>query len=372
MNKHILQSLILISILFLISACDCPPPENDYTWADVPVPEKDAEESYKTLLEIADINFDRSLTNFSSKNIYANPEKYEKEIETAWENSTELHNLFDKLDSYKEIADLNVSITDNLDICSPLKNATILYATYSRLKIAQGQYDEAIIPLLKINSITRKVLPYTRGLITKLISINIEGIYAKAAYIIATNNYCSVEIIRKLKTPFLPLTDKELSLEYLAISEYLITKNILFDGTNAAFKPDKLKPLFFLIKKNKTLQSVKKHTDLFLSCLSNSPPDFSKYTAFVDNYIDSPDYLNYMGWIVSKINIGHFDKIAISFFKTKVKSDLLAIKIHEKCGETLELNDPFTGKKYLRNSDTGNYSSAGPDGIYKTKDDIFL
>ncbi len=372
MNKRILQILIFISILFLISACDCPPLENDYTWADVPVPEKKAEESYKALLEIATINFDQSLTNFSTTLIYPNPKKYENEIETAWKNSSELHKLFDKLDSYEEIAIL-YNTNDNINIFKPLKSAIVLYTSYSRLNIAREDFDEAIIPLLKINSITRKTFPYVHGVLPKLVFIFIGKLNLDTCLSIISNKNCSTETIRKLKKPFLPFTNKEIAFKNLVISDYLYLQTILFDGQNAAVPTHKTTRFFkFLVKKNKTLNSIKKNINILLTCLTNSPPNFTKYCNWAENYKKFPDYFNYIGWSLSRMSIATAEISIKQILKVQTKSDLLAIKIHERCGETFDLNDPFTGKKYLRNPETGNYSSAGPDGIYKTKDDIFL
>ena len=352
----IMVILIIISAVYFLCITDSRPLENDYTWKDVLVTSEETNESNKIILEICNISF----TNL----IYDKSNKCGEEIEKNWQSYSELHKLLEKLDSYDKII---IQTNNNLETANSLMNVAKLYQAYCRLKISQGKFENAIKALDRINSITRKSLPYANNIITKLTWMGIQRLNVKTAYKIITNENCSNNIKQKLKKEFLPLTSKDIALEKPAIAEYLMLKNIIFNNNNTMQTVAK-----FFIKKNKTLTDLKKHVDIFLKCFSNVPPDFTDYTIFVKDYKNSPDYFNYIGWIYSKMSLANLDLIAIAFLETQALSDLLYIKTHNNKSNLIYLIDPFTGEKYFYNPKLQKYCSAGPDGNYETNDDIFL
>ncbi len=58
--------------------------------------------------------------------------------------------------------------------------------------------------------------------------------------------------------------------------------------------------------------------------------------------------------------------------KIKVKSDLLALYLNERLGESIELKDYLTGDEYHKTDEGDEFISLGPDGKFGSSDDIRL
>ncbi len=73
----------------------------------------------------------------------------------------------------------------------------------------------------------------------------------------------------------------------------------------------------------------------------------------------------------SGISAGSYARAIVTMSELRVRSELLAVYLADRLGETLILNDPWTGKPYGR-AEQGVPFSVGMDGKTGTPDDISL
>jgi len=57
--------------------------------------------------------------------------------------------------------------------------------------------------------------------------------------------------------------------------------------------------------------------------------------------------------------------------EVRIVSELLALEIHDRLGQPLDvMDDPYTRRPYWRDEATGEWFSAGSDGLPGTADDL--
>ena len=88
-------------------------------------------------------------------------------------------------------------------------------------------------------------------------------------------------------------------------------------------------------------------------------------------YFKTPPVKNTGGWLLLSVAIPDFTKAVRICYNTSIRSELLAVYLAEKSGETLVLEDPFTRKPYGHTA-KGIPFSVGWDGKAGTPDDIVL
>jgi len=103
---------------------------------------------------------------------------------------------------------------------------------------------------------------------------------------------------------------------------------------------------------------------------NGQPPQIFIYDK-VAGILSQQGIRNVGGLMLLTIIAPNCDKNREQVYLTKIYSELLAIYLHNRLGEELALNDPYTGKPYVRGAD-GVPFSVGPDGKPGTKDDITL
>ncbi|MFC1498859.1 hypothetical protein ACFLS1_10380, partial [Verrucomicrobiota bacterium] len=128
--------------------------------------------------------------------------------------------------------------------------------------------------------------------------------------------------------------------------------------------------LFF--RRNRTARDFRKHFDLLIEGAEQKPPDFSRSNDYSEKYTRRPRLRNLGGWFVVAMAAPSYCRAQETASETKVWSDLLAIELYEQLGESIKLQDYFTGGEYFLDEETGTWRSAGPDKKQGTKDDIWI
>jgi len=307
-KNNFFRSLLIILLIFplFFLAYDIPPVENDYTWEDVITPKKEAEKSYNTFNKFAKIDIDYSFTNISSAIINTNILAYSDIIQKSWENNIEARKLIKELNSFSEIADLTTKLDDNyINTIKSFGQIMRLYVIYIKLKIEENDLALATDLLLTINSIFQKSYPYSKTFLQRLIWESVDNNINARVNSIITNENCSVAIIQKFKNSII---NTDLNFESCLISEYLLFKNLLENNfVSVINKPNFLKTTLtkvgtkFLVNKNRTLRDEKKSMDIFISCLTNQPTNFTAYKKHIKFYKSNPQFRNPIGWLLNNI-----------------------------------------------------------------------
>lgn len=214
--------LALLVLLTIPVAClmhDASPIEHDYSLQDIVSTDQEVLKSYDTLMlfrkggsikvETTDPSstYPQFQTNILA-NYLTNTLAYSESISYAWNSIAAARTVIEKLDTYPGIADLTPQVQLGTNTPIPyfvtLRSVSWAYAAYANLKTAEGHPDEGVQHLAKIQSVTRKTLPYSAILIDKMVWITIARKNIEAAFAIMQQMQCTHETIAVLKKNFPP------------------------------------------------------------------------------------------------------------------------------------------------------------------------
>jgi len=403
-----LACLVVLAIPLVYLAIDEPPSKPIYTRADLPPPAKDVEESYKTLMTFRrdggfelKVDVPNSSTTSHPLCFPTNVLDYADAIEKAWNDVGKGWLVIEKLDSFHTIADLLPETP--LDEKTPalgflqLRNIARVCWRYAVLKTEQGKPDQGVRALCQLHSVTRKAMPYSTTLVSKMIWVAIARGNIQTAYQIAASSKCTPETVRKLSEAFTPLTAEDTSMRRPFISECLWAKTMLrkFHSSDPGFfsalvscsaPEEPLNPLAnrlhlrvasyvigpFLLNLNGTIRELEETWHSVLSGVSSEPPTVGKIAESIEARPMNPNFKNMVGQMLRAVTIPSYSKCSDNAWKMKVLSALLAVELHRRLGEKLVLPDAYTAKPYIVDEATGVASSVGPDGKPGTADDIKL
>lgn len=122
---------------------------------------------------------------------------------------------------------------------------------------------------------------------------------------------------------------------------------------------------------NRTARDHRIILDRQLANMAATPPREGDVAVVMKEYAERPPAKNAAGWLTLLVAVPDFSKAIRTCYETTVRSELLAVYLAGRSGETLTLNDPFTGKPYGR-TESGVPFSVGWDHKAGTKDDIVL
>jgi len=383
---------------------DSAPLKNDYTSNDLVVNAKDADRSYAVLMEL---RRDQSNTPVSrlvitnavyGTNLFYRPLTneilYADQIEQAWKDIEVGRDYIARLDKFEAIVDFlpDTPITTNVLAPNfmPLRNSARVYCAYAELKAEQGDAEEGVRQLIQLHSVAKKSLPNATYFISKMIWASVAGMDIDYAYQIASMPNTSTNALQELRRSFIPFSQSDVSIRRQFIAEYLFRKTALLSGqyspldfiTWASVYEDgkqinPSRPITrnivtpFLFNGNSTVRELRKVHDLMISDAGKTPPTAESSNA-IDEYAKQKVIKNLVGWCIVYQFTPSFTKAASNCWKTKVKSELLAIYLAQRLGEKMELIDAYTGKPYLIDEKTGIPFSSGPDGKAGSGDDIRL
>jgi len=397
-GRYRLACLILLTLPFGWMLTDAKPVENDYTINDVVSNDPDVLKSYETFLLLvsrekgikvdADKIYSAStkITSPDCTNILA----YSADILQAWESIAEVRAVIEKLDSYPGLTDLTPQL--HLDDKAPIQNfktlrsLSSLYAAYARVKIAEGNTEEAAREIAKFHRVTRKVLPYSVRLIDKAIWSRMAITQIEVASAILRDPKCTPETLKILQTAFPPLSSGDISLRRPIITEYLTFKAHCeaYKSLADIFWVDpKPQPFFHKVtstleygltyKKNQTIKGLRKDCDWFLKAAALKQPLIKNEEFNMNVFLKKrPDLWNMGGYVLMIAFTPDYWRFSETSAKAKIMSDLLAIEISERLRQPLLMHDYYLDAPYNRDPKTGELFSVGPDLKPNTEDDISL
>ncbi len=395
--------LLLIALPLIYLAYDSQPIENDYTLADIGLPEDATAETYELLtryqLDRSTVYW-RDIPSVNDLLTTTNALLFSEPIERSWKAIEAGREYVANLDRFEHIIDMDPSQIATID--SPrlnlvsLRTLTHIYCSYARLKTEQGDPEEAVRQLTQLYSVSCKALRHASTLVNKMFWIGMINQDIDVAHSIANHKNCSPNTLALLKEGFVPFSNEGVSLSRTFIAEYLFLKNVCnnhLTGSNAYNSismnyeiPDSFsRSVFsniafpFLFNKNRSGKLLKEYYGESIAGLQLIPPNTSASSEkndqlWIDVYKDflSFNLKNIAGKMFVYIAIPSVDKSAKRAWQTKVKSELLAISINKRLGQSVEFIDAYTGEPYLIDPITGESFSAGPDNIAETEDDITL
>ena len=391
--------LLFVLVGYVATTIDGPPPEHDFTRADILSPAKDVETTYAIIMAYRDGGPIR-VTNRLDRvwpEVQTNALAHAAEIEQAWKSIEEHRNVIEKLDTFEGIAGMAPSTVFNHEIpilgFLSFRTMARTYCAYALLRVEQGKPEEGVRELVRLNSVARKALPYMAVLVDKLIWLAVTAMTSDAAYRIARHPNATPQVLATLKGSFTPLAGRDWSLrgafigECLGIKDNIKDENFLgslqlrrnartMEVTTAEIRNSVLKRCVarviygILVDYNRTVRDLVSFWDCGIEGAEKSPPDGSKFEAFVSAYSKKSFIVNPGGRVYLLISVPGFRQYGDDALRGKVLSDLLAAEIQRRLGEKVDLIDPYTGKPCLIDEKTGTPFSVGPDRKAGTQDDI--
>jgi hypothetical protein len=256
------------------------------------------------------------------------------------------------------------------------------YWSYAQLRLQQGRAEEGTRELVELHSVARKAVTNVTMTLSKMIWVALANGSIQCAYAMASDPQCNREVLQILREGFPPLPNESVILRMLFIGEYVYAREGVFLYRDGVRVPDfimtpqgrrQLAKIPVWLRKAIILPNATAHLlrgwliDPFLK----ESIDIKQSDEYMHKVVAHPTIRNVGGWIFFRVHALSFSRAANAVFECRVRSELLAVYLAERLGDTLALNDPCTGKPYKRNAQ-GVPFSVGRDGKAGTADDIKL
>ena len=307
---------------------------------------------------------------------------YEHDILLIWQNAEKGREIFVKLDSFPEIADLKEV---NFDIERPwligLRRLIFLYRDYICLQSCQGNHETAIEEFMRLDSIARKLSLNARSIIMKLVCYAWLSVDVQVANFIINNSLTPHDTLLILKQHVKTFSKKHMSLRNAMIYDYLSFKNELI---NIANTPRLKYSAFSPLKLNSTLRLLRNFFDKFIAIDEDRdraklypvwPSIYPNLPVSIVSGSNLPLYYrlyNPVGYESIKIITPAIEKVNILRKNLEVRLDLLRIILDMRLGEEGSLKARAYSDEYIIDVENRKIFSPGPDGETDTKDDIML
>lgn len=400
--------LFLLFGLYYVWHFDAEPIPDDYTIADLRSAAPEYSQSYELLLSLAnekdadpnstqaiglsvqDVKFlddvkDDVKEGYEYKSfseVAAIINENDENITRLWEKAKKGRETIDKLNEYDEIADLSeISINFEYKFARNLKRLTFLYNIYVLRQIGKENFNEAVNELIKIDSVSRKLVINHRSMIMKLVCIGNMARSFRTVNYIANNSQISSESLMLIAEHFKPFTEEQVSMRNSFIAEYLMMKKSV--DQNFSLQTWQNKPA---LKRNSMLRLYKNDCDYWVSVepgeypkapLSVWPkiyPDWLPEISIVDGSEETfPWYYrcyNPVGAMLASILKSPYHKIVEINTRLKIKDDLLQVVLNKRLGEEYSLKARAYSDEYIIDVEKRIIFSPGPDGEIFTDDDI--
>lgn len=306
----------------------------------------------------------------------------EKDILLIWEKARKGRDIFTKLDSFPEIADLaKPKLKIDIYYLANIRYLVLLYRSYICLQSCKGNHETAINELIRLDSIFKKMNLYAHSMIIKLVCIACFAMDINIANFIINNPETPSESLLVLKQHIIPLSNEHTSLRNSLMFEYLIFKN---ETINASNKTGRRNPYFSPLKLNSSLRLYRNIIDKWIADEENRTPpkELRVWPAFypnlpvkTDNQDKFPWYYkvyNPSGILLVEIFRPALERIFIIKKRLQIHADMLQIVLNKRLGEEVSLKARDFSDEYIIDIEKRLILSPGPDGEIGTKDDIKL
>ncbi len=397
--------LILGSLFAVISAylcIDAAPIPNDYTINDLKSAAPQYNHTFNLLntlsdkitqktgsaigFSIEDIKKNEEINNIFKKydlqNISRQLHENEEDILLIWEKAQKGRDIFTKLDSFPEIADLTKpKLKIDIYYLANIRHLVLLYRSYIYLQSCKGNHETAINELIRLDSLFKKMNVNAHSTMIKLVCIACFAINIHTANFIINNPETPPESLLVLKQHIIPLSNEHTSLRNSLMFEYLIYKN---ETINVSNKTGRRNPYFSPLKLNSSLRLYRNIIDKWIADEENRTPpkEMRVWPAFypnlpvkTDNQDKFPWYYkvyNPSGILLVEIFRPALEKIFLIKKRLQIHSDMLQIVLNKRLGEEVSLKALAYSDEYIVNIEKRLIFSPGPDGQTGTKDDFKL
>ncbi len=308
--------------------------------------------------------------------------QHEQEILSIWQKAKKGRDIFAKLDSYPEIADLK---GPDFETEGPwvigLRRLIFLYRAYICLQSCQGNHQTALDELMKLDSIVRKMSLTARSILMKLVCFAWLTVDIQAANFVVNNPQTPHDILLVLKRHTSTLSKEHTSLRNVMIYDYLSLKNHLM---RVASEPRLRYSAFSTLKANSTLRLLRNFFDKFIAL--DDPGARTEEFRFWPNLYPNlpasivpgnklPSYYrlyNPAGSQIVEIITPATVKLSALRTRLDVHSDLLQIVLDKRLGREVSLKARAYSDEYIVDVENKKIFSPGPDDKPGTKDDISL
>lgn len=318
-----------------------------------------------------------------------------QDIIAAWDDIQQWRNTIEALDRFDRICDLPENAAFNAEIpllnFRPLRDAANIHGEYFLASVSAGQPREATEAFCRLHRVARKGLDGATLLIHKMIFAGLAEQAIETTWAALQDESMDRQTLATLNENFSPVTTEEISLVRPLISEYLIMKNTMrglmpgrlmdasvLSATGNNDDPTARNPLlsrivFFLgFRPNRSLADMKIYYDRLIDAGRRHPVDLSQADACMEAYIEKPPIRNMVGWVLNSMAMPDFSRYSDRLAVIKIKSDLLALSLNRRLGETPVLADYYTGRELQYREDGGFLRHPGRDGLFDTPDDVTL
>ena len=306
----------------------------------------------------------------------------EETIFLLWEKTQKGRDIFTKLNSFPEIADLTKpKLEIDIKYLANIRYLAYVYHSYIRLQSIKGNHQTAINELIRFDSLFKKINLHSHNTLIKLVCIACFALDIKTANFIINNPKTSTESLLTLRQNIIPLSDEHTSLRNLLIFEYLTMKNETIKvSSTKGFKRPYLSPL----KLNSSLRLYRNIIDKWIADEDNRPHPkemrvwpsiYPNLPVKIDKEGKLPRYYriyNPAGFLLVEIFRPALERILVIRKKLQVHGNMLQIVLNKRLGEEISLKALAYSDEYIVDVEKNLIFSPGPDGLNGTKDDIKL
>jgi hypothetical protein len=325
-KRVLLRALFSLPFILFLAALrvDAPRPNGLYSEEDLIIVSADTDAAHELFLTLKKKgrweerhSHDSSHLRLSRVNS-TNIAEHAEEIETAWAQVVELHELVTQLSELEVVTDrANDSLLTvegpGVNRCN-VRHLGHLYRAKTLLMASQGDYAGATRNLATFHIFTRKALESSTLLISRMLWVALAEMNIETARTIARAGECPTTQLRHLADAFAPLSTSEVSLRRSIIAEHICFVNLiaalrdrgarglvttsvdtLFDSED---DPAFIKwVLAYTFLPNRTIRARNDQTDQLLQCLALS--DLEQFDDYLDKEMTNPPLLNFGGWFVN-------------------------------------------------------------------------
>jgi hypothetical protein len=291
---HLLIIGILIIPLIFLSIKSSPKGNDIYQ------PEKDNEEIHSEFKKLTKIKLNCSFTNIPLSDFKSNTLNYADVMESAWTNNIKVRKIINKLDSFDKIPEFTDNYDENMKKICFLQVISKLYSRYGMLKIKQNDFKTAANSLLTINSFFLKSFPYSACFMRLALCV-VDNRAIKTMDFLTENTNCPSEVIAVIQESIFEIkpdirrwvNSEKISYKIYLDKHILAINNIYSSPMNFPLKVS----TYLLTDKNKCYKDEEKALNIFFSCVTNHPNDFSVYNKYMEKYKSNIPVKNVFGWM---------------------------------------------------------------------------
>jgi hypothetical protein len=234
-------AILTAGLFYLVH--DDPPCDDKYKWSTLPVPEKDAQQSFDVLMNFrkgGPVALRYNEPHIPDSMFSDHVLHYADVIEQGWKDAAPVRAVVEELDTFDQISDLLQHYDDPSISYMTLRSLAHMYRDYAYLKAAQGRPAEGLVPLATLHSVSRKALPCSRTLVRKMMLISVCNANMEVAWRISNSPNCTPEVLDLIRETFPPLSVEEVSPKIPIIAESIASLEATedFRGGSGAWDVD--------------------------------------------------------------------------------------------------------------------------------------